>query len=213
VTNGYDAWFQSIRLHAAEPSAWSICADRLRQAAADLWDAGNEHDRNPGSEIGATLLVHHTTPGFERPLTGGSTFDVCVMLFGFGLENLVKGIIVCCSPSRVLESELRKWTGGGHNLNALLISSGITLSDAEERVIDRTSRAVTWKGRYPVPLRFEEVDGTDAITGRVGISNIWPADDYAALVAVFDRCRHILVDVMGKIPPLPLDHDFRAHSG
>src|SRR3989442_1292005 len=51
------AWLQRVRYAAAEPTSWLLHATTLRQAAHDLWTAGNAHTREPGSELGATVLV------------------------------------------------------------------------------------------------------------------------------------------------------------
>jgi hypothetical protein len=64
-----EAWLQRVRYTAAEPTSWLMHARALRQAAEDLWNAGNAHDREPGSELGTTVLAKWTSPGFVRPLT------------------------------------------------------------------------------------------------------------------------------------------------
>ena len=93
MTNKHEHWLQRVRYTAAEPTSWLSHARTLRQAAEDLWLSGNAHSRNPGSELGATILANWTGPDFVPTETGGSTCDVCFMVFGFALENLAKGII------------------------------------------------------------------------------------------------------------------------
>ena len=87
MTNIDDPWLQRVRYAAAEPTSWLTHARTLRQAAEDLWIAGNAHDRAPGSELGATVLVNWASPDFAPPLMGGSTCEVCFMLFGFALVS------------------------------------------------------------------------------------------------------------------------------
>lgn len=57
-----EPWLQRVRLTAAEPLIWLNKARELRQAAEDLWIAGNAHQRAPSSELGATLLTSWKAP-------------------------------------------------------------------------------------------------------------------------------------------------------
>lgn len=125
VSNPPENWLQRVRYTAAEPTARLNHARTLRQAAEDLWIAGNAHDRSPGSELGSTVLVSWSAPDSPpMPEMGGSTRDVCFMLFGFALENLAKGIIVCRDPKRVGRSHLEDWRRKGHRLAELFDWAG-----------------------------------------------------------------------------------------
>ena len=93
MTDEKERWLQRVSYTAAEPSSWLGHARTLRQAAEDLWTAGNTHNRNPGSELESTLLFSWQSPDYVREETGSSTREVCFMLFGFALENLTKAII------------------------------------------------------------------------------------------------------------------------
>jgi len=108
MTTNNEHWLQRVRYTAAEPTAWLSHARTLRQAAEDLWRSGNAHSRNPGSELGATVLANWTSSGFVSPETGGSTCDVCFMVFGFALENLAKGIIVYERAKAILVETMEK---------------------------------------------------------------------------------------------------------
>lgn len=152
-----EPWLQRVRYAAAEPTSWLQHAQTLRQAAEDLWAGGNAHDRAPGSELGAKVLTQWTSPGFVRPETGGSTSEVCFMVFGFALENLAKGIIVCRDPQLVSSARLKKWHGNGHDLTALFDRAAIQISEAERELLSRTTRITEWKGRYPVAMNFDDV--------------------------------------------------------
>ena len=203
-----EAWLQRVRYSAAEPTSWLMRARTLRQAAEDLWNAGNAHDREPGSELGAKNLTTWTSPGFVRPETGGSTSEVCFMIFGFALENLAKGIIVCRDPTVVGKRRLSNWHGNGHDLVALFDRAAIPISEEERQALDRTTRITEWKGRYPVAMNFDEVGAQDRIIGHVAVSNVWPATDYGHLCALYDRAKQMLVKAMEERPPLQADYDF-----
>ena len=157
MTSSNELWLQRVRYAAAEPTSWLGHARTLRQAAEDLWVAGNVHSRNPGSELGSAVLAHWTDPGFAPPATGGGTRDVCFMVLGFALENLAKGIIVCRDPSLVSRARLTSWHGKGHDLVVLFERAAIAVSTEEHQTLERTTRITEWKGRYPVAMSFYDV--------------------------------------------------------
>jgi hypothetical protein len=203
-----DQWLQRVRHTAADPSFWLLHAVVLRQAAEDLWNAGNEHDLRPGSELGSTVLVDWRVPDWTPPKTGGSTRDVCVMLFGFALENLAKGIIVCRDPARVSSNRLESWHGNGHDLARLFQWAKVEITEEERTLLDRTTRVTEWKGRYPVAMNFDKVSFHDPVMGHIGIGESWPEDDYKALSGLYDKAKAVLQQTMEEVPPLPADYSF-----
>ena len=205
MTDKKEQWLQRVRYTAAEPSSWLDHARTLRQAAEDLWIAGNTHDRNPGSELESTLLFSWHSPDYVREDTGGSTSEVCFMLFGFALENLTKAIIVCRDPSQV---KANKWHGKGHDLVKLFADAKLSVTNQESELLQRITRIVEWKGRYPVPLDFNKVGAQDKVIGFIAISNIWPADDYKLLCQLYACTKTVLLKTMEEVPPLPQDYSF-----
>lgn len=129
------------------------------------------------------------------------------MVFGFALENLAKGIIVCRDPTVVGKKRLSKWHGNGHDLVALFERAAISVSDEEQQVLLRTTRITEWKGRYPVAMNFDQVGGQDRIIGHTAVSNVWPADDFSHLCVLYERARQSLVKTMEEVPALPADYN------
>jgi hypothetical protein len=201
-------WLQRIRLTAADPTLWLKHARTLRQAAEDLWISGNEHDRNPGSELGATLLYAAKNPDFTPPETGGTTREVCFMLFGFALENLAKGIIVCRDPERVTQSGFKGWDKRGHKLVELFEQAKYKLTDDERKLLERVTRLTEWKGRYPLPMGFDKVTLHEPLLGYIALVESWPPDEYKALCDMYDKAKAEFNQVMLATPPLAEDHDF-----
>src|SRR5438309_8463614 len=109
------------------------------------------------------------------------------MLFGFALENLAKGIIVCRDPTLVTRKFLQNWDGKGHDLAALFDWAQISLADEERELLVRTSRTTIWKGRYPVPINFNTVGPQGRVLGYIAVSNIWHEDDYKRLSALYEK--------------------------
>jgi hypothetical protein len=130
------------------------------------------------------------------------------MLFGYSLENLSKGIIFCRDPRLVTSSRLQRLDEGGHGLVYLFDKARIELTDKEREVLDRTTRMTVWRGRYPVPLRFDTAGPQDPMLGYVAVSGIWPEHEYNELCALYDRAKAELVDTMQTHTPLPENYDF-----
>src|SRR5262249_45494304 len=83
---------------------------------------------------------------FADPSDFGRAF---MMLAGYALEVLAKGVIIAQRPNEVRERWKR--LTHEHDLVALLAETGITLSEAAEKFAGRAAAAATWSGRYPVP--------------------------------------------------------------
>jgi hypothetical protein len=127
------------------------------------------------------------------------------MLFGFALENLAKGIIVGRDPKVVTR---RKWLVKEHDIAKLFAKANIPLTGDECELLDRTSRLTIWKGRYPIPLEFDQVDPRDRVLGHLVIESRWPLDDYNGLVALYDKAKALLKQIEHETPLLPEDYDF-----
>ena len=130
------------------------------------------------------------------------------MLFGFALENLARGIIVCRDPRLVFRVRLEKWHGKGHNLAALFEWAKIPVAEEERKVLDRTTRVTEWKGRYPVAMNFYGVGPQDRVLGHIAVSDSWPPDEYKKLSALYDKAKTLLQQTMAEVPPLPEDYTF-----
>lgn len=131
------------------------------------------------------------------------------MVFGFALENLAKGIIVCRDPSLVSKARLKSWHGAGHDLVVLFARAAIALDADECQTLERTTRIAEWKGRYPVAMSFYEVGAQDRIIGHVAVRNVWPADEYDRLCRIYDSAKLALIELMKAVPPLPPDYKFQ----
>jgi hypothetical protein len=80
------------------------------------------------------------------------------MLYGFALENLLKGLLIARTPHLISERSLSKRIVG-HNLRALLRNAGISVNAEEEEALRWTEEAVVWKARYPVPAKINGARG------------------------------------------------------
>jgi hypothetical protein len=130
------------------------------------------------------------------------------MLFGYALENLTKGIIFCREPDLITSTALQRLGSHGHGLAYLFDRAGISLTEDERKVLDRTTRLTVWKGKYPVPLKFSDTGLEDPMLGYIAFSGTWPPDEYINLTALYDRVKAELIKTMEAVPPLTDDHNF-----
>jgi hypothetical protein len=103
------------------------------------------------------------------------------MLNGMALECLAKAIIAgrhAGSASEFLKAIRRH----RHRLVPLLEHAGIGLTDEEREVAERLTTLVEWMGRYPAPLKPEDM--------RVGL----PArlEDLPLIAALYSRVAALL---------------------
>lgn len=107
------------------------------------------------------------------------------MLMSFCVENLLKAALIQAKvssykrdfrsclhadkkSSRCFPSELKT-----HDLFKLSEAAGLTLQDGEEDLLRRLSRCAEWAGRYPSPLRYEEMSGTEEFSDGEAYSLSW----------------------------------------
>jgi hypothetical protein len=89
-----------------------------------------------------------------------------VMLAGYAIENLLKGLLVAVQPERwVFEhrDKLLSWPSGGHDLVQLAKEASVSLTEKEEQLLDRIEVYVLWAGRYPVALNAQAMRSRDAM--------------------------------------------------
>jgi hypothetical protein len=71
------------------------------------------------------------------------------LLYAFAIENAVKGLCVARDPSLAENEKLPKFLKQ-HELNTLIAETGVQMSDAELRFLDKVTHVIKWAGRYPV---------------------------------------------------------------
>lgn len=122
---------------------WLITAKRLRRSADIVFDA-----------YAADLEKLHLGVSAEglQNLHNLELAGCAMMLYGLGIENLAKGLIVVRSGSAAVNNgKLRKWPDPSHSLKTLLNHAGVQLSEQEEDLVERLTAFVLWAGRYPIP--------------------------------------------------------------
>jgi hypothetical protein len=140
----------------ASPSSWLELGTELRDAAEELRKAGS-----------ASLRLEATLDSEQRPLTSEIKRFLSrpyLLLAGFAMENVLKGMLVAGDPLHVsggvLSSELKS-----HDLLALSKKvPSLVLSREESHFCDIATSAIPYWGRYPIPLRSNDVTPEVVIT-------------------------------------------------
>lgn len=126
-------WAQWIDATARRPSAWLDTARMLKRAADTLAPIyqGEMHD----------TFLHGQYVELESP---PGLAPVYLMLAGYAIENLAKGLIAARHPNTAPPSR--------HLDERLVSQAGVGLVDEEPDLVRRLRLFLDSFGRYPVPL-------------------------------------------------------------
>lgn len=143
--------------------------------AAELADTANEiYRRSKDQWIG---YIHRESDGSTRTERRPFVSRPVLLLCGFSLENLLKGLLVSERPFLLEGGKLSKELLS-HDLVKLagrLIS--VQLSKVEEELLSLLSDVVPYYGRYPVPRHAQEVKPEKYISDDV----------FSIFTALFER--------------------------
>lgn len=133
---------------ASEPVSWLMSALALRRGAQILWA-----EVEPAL---AEVMPSEDKAAFLERARRLKSWPAYMLLMGLSLENLAKGVIVGREPERVGDSALTTWGSRGHDLVWLFERALIAVSVDEQALLERLTRFVAWRGRYPVPMQFDD---------------------------------------------------------
>jgi len=177
-------WAESAAGAARNPVGWLHSAEQLKRAAdAVLALVRGDWESLPRAFTGAFM-------GGQRPPSVAGQY---MMLAGFAIENLAKGLILVREPYRVQPDpakpgRLLRWEGSGHLLEPLLHDAHETTSAAESELVSRFETFINWAGRYPVALQATEMAHPPGHDARARMSS----DDIAVFEALYERLQRRL---------------------
>lgn len=155
-----DEWFAH---HAAKvlrnPRRWLEQAERLKEVADAVYRMELEDTARLLAQVTEVEEAVRREAGQAMPPWRGRRLgSVHLMLCGYALENLMKGLLLADDPSLILESpsarhavlanQLRR-----HSLKEHLREQGVSLDDEGWQAVREAEHAVLWTGRYPGPNR------------------------------------------------------------
>lgn len=144
----------------ASPANWLEYGEELHDSAELLW-------RHESEGLRVEVQLHGDE---KRIVDSRRTSEISrsyMLLAGFALENVIKGLLVAADSRHVntgaLSGDLKS-----HDLNVLASKlSAITLSLEERNFCLAASKAIPYWGRYPIPLNSHELMPSVAVTEDV----------------------------------------------
>jgi hypothetical protein len=156
--------WEGFESQATLPFGWVATAFDLKDAADRLYDL------NHAASLRSIDLAHQLAAqgavqsGSQRPTheEWESIRDIklirpYMLLIGYATENLLKAILVVQKPSTSEKTAGKLKVIKTHDLGRLCDMCAIALCQEERDMLDRMTRYVEWLGRYPVPLKAEDM--------------------------------------------------------
>jgi len=154
------------------PSAWKSKARDLRYVADKLFRAYKAANDREWARIDEALKRKQPSSGghilkgqeLEDHLDVITGFSIYLLLTGYAIENLIKGIIYSKTPGKLEEDDknLRlKKNLVNHKLadlyvEARLANSKDTIDHDIKEILDFLEEFITWRGRYNLPLNLQQ---------------------------------------------------------
>ena len=140
--------FNKLQLFVRDalPCEWLTLADELREAAETLWKHVDEALRVEATTTPKEVSKVTRIAGVSRPY---------ILLAGFALENLVKGLLVAADPSLITSGKLDQRLKSHRLVDLARSLRQFALSTEEAEFCEMAEGAIPYWGRYPVPLSLE----------------------------------------------------------
>ena len=163
---------KQYEVNALWPKAWKLRARdqwyiadkifRAYKAANDReWARIDEATKNKKTASEGHILKGQELEDHLDVTTG---FPIYLLLTGYAIENLIKGIIYSKTPSALEEDDknLRlKKSLAHHELANLYVEAGLaksrdTIDRDTKEILDYLTEFVVWRGRYNLPLNLQQ---------------------------------------------------------
>ena len=144
---------KTIFVRDAMPGEWLDYADELMDAAEILWEKKDHGRRLYVEGFGENTDLEKT----KEPKIISSISRTYILLAGFSLENLIKGLLVAQNPSHITSGKLSGDLKSHRILNLVRKVKNFPLSKEEKNVCKIIQDALPYWGRYPIPLEFNGV--------------------------------------------------------
>jgi len=138
------------------PSSWLEYGEELRDAAEILWSQ-EEHSLELNATLNANfeVLARNSASAVSKPY---------MLLAGFALENVLKGLLVARSPEHITSGSLSNELSTHDIVRLAKKMAGLSLSRQEFEFCKSVSDAIPYWGRYPIPLRKTQLMPSIALT-------------------------------------------------
>jgi hypothetical protein len=190
-----EEWGQAHFRFAQSPQSWLLTAETLIDAATQIYfSAAEQAAKFEAASTAATEKARSALgdagsgSASEEILEAEPKFLPAFMLYGFAIENLLKGILVAQDGNRVGDKKIN--VPRTHNLVELADEAKISLSAAECDLLKRLSTITTWSGRYPAAASLADFAPIGIAIQEKLIKR--HADDYAATILFINKLKAML---------------------
>lgn len=133
------------------------------------------------------------TPGEKETPIAPRLHSVYLLLAGYILENLLKALILRNNGSELsLQTEALPKPLKNHDLVKLCKVANIGLTDEGRHLLMRITEYAIWAGRYPVPLRRQDLHLSELPDGRKSTLLLWQGTDIRAIDDLIRHLKHHL---------------------
>jgi len=136
---------------------------------------------------------------FERELSfdlDAPDDSVLMMLFGFAIENLLKGLYVSTLKNAKRPRTLNELGVSRHGLAVIAkkveAALGEQFSESEIKLLTDLEQTIVWRGRYPSPVDADRLISTSSDTLFSAPSFQYPEHHFAAS-KLYDRLEALLI--------------------
>jgi hypothetical protein len=146
---------RTIFVRDAMPAEWLNYAEELLESAEILWTQQEKGLRAEAIGTGDGLQ-----PGIhvlQQTRRVSSISRSYILLAGFALENMIKGLLVAQDPSLITGGKLSRDLKSHSLLGLVAKVKGLSLSEDEKQVCQVVQDAIPYWGRYPIPLEYNGV--------------------------------------------------------
>jgi hypothetical protein len=192
------------------PLMWKSKAQGLLVAADKIYQAYYNADKREMARLDSGNYTNGTPKGqeLEDSLDTMYLFPIFLLLVGYAIENLLKGIIYSKNPDLIVETnknlELNK-NLRCHKLTKLYkevakVTELTALDNETEEILIILEQCVIWQGRYSLPLNLQQFKNKKQISSsQMNIKKI------NALISQISS-------VLNKIPNPPTHMEKRTRS-
>lgn len=154
---------RQFKMTVLDPCSWLHKANGLYVAANRLFDIGQIASDRLNNKNGTGELKGQDLIDF---LDSQNQYSIYLLLIGYAVENLIKGIVFAKDPNPFKSDALDHMS---HNLVGLFEKAGLIKDDDTDDILNALEEYVTWRGKYLVtknitkfrkgdyyPMRFDK---------------------------------------------------------
>jgi hypothetical protein len=186
------------------PMSWVYIAERHKLAANVLYKAACKAYQRDTQRLLAELKKPKSTGSTSRQIVGEELRDLnlkglfadYLLLSGYALECVTKGLVMARNPDLVHDERKLKKRVATHDIGKLCDMCGIKLTTKERNLMGVITRNIEW-GKYPAPIHLDQttspIDPDDQQQKSLSVSNPFHEDHVQKAVdAVYLRALRLL---------------------